>query len=71
MLDLLCAVYEAMSDRDGVSDPWLQRRVSVPGSDALDAYMNKLQMFNERYEGEPLAPETVRQVFRQDGTVGR
>lgn len=59
-----------MGCRDGVTDPWLQRHVTVPSREALETYRNGLQLFKERWVGEPPASRTIRQVFKQDEEVG-
>lgn len=70
ILDLLRAIFEQMGNRDDVSDPWLQRRATVPSREALESYRNRLRMFNERWNGEPSAPKTVLQLFKLDEDVG-
>lgn len=60
-----------MGDRDGISDPWLQRRATLPNREALESYKSNLRMFNERWSGEPSTPKTVRQIFKQHEDVGR
>lgn len=69
LLDLLRATFSHMGDRDGLTDPWLQRRVTLPSRHALDKYKNSLQEYIQRYSNEPSAPMSVRQAFKKDPAV--
>ena len=51
LLDALREVFECMGDRDGVSDPWLQRRATIPDRVAVEAYISALYTFNMRRRG--------------------
>lgn len=69
LLNVLKAVYRAMSNRDGVTDRWLQRKVTEPNRRALEGYRNEMRIYSERENGSPIAPRTVRQLYKQDQGV--
>lgn len=69
VLDLLRATFLHMGDREGITDPWMQRRVTAPDPTTLETYKNDLQIYIERYRNEPSPPQTIRQVFKKDATV--
>lgn len=69
VLDALKAIFREMGDRDGVLDPWLQRRVTVPSRRTILRYREDIRMHVERESGHPPAPKTLRQVFKEDDNI--
>ena len=69
VLELFRAVFERMGNRDGVSDPWLQRRVTAPSMSCITRYREGLQLFKEREAGSPTPPKTIRQIFKEDEKI--
>lgn len=69
LLDALKAVFHGMGDRDSVSDKWLQRKVTQPSNEAISHYRRELAVYREREKGYPVAPKTMRQVFKSDPKV--
>lgn len=69
VLDVLNAVYTEMGDRDGVSDPWRQRRVTMPSLRTISRYREEMRVHVERESGHPSAPKTLRQVFKADEKI--
>ena len=51
LLDALREVFKCMGDWDGVSDPWLQRRATMPDIAAVEAYKSALYTFKMRWRG--------------------
>lgn len=68
-LHALKVIYKEMGDRQGVSDPWLQKRATNLSRRALERYRYDLSTYVQREKGRPKAPKTLRQIFREDEKV--
>lgn len=55
-----------MGDRDNVTDPWLQKRVTIPSPPVLEKYHRELALFIEREKGYPKAPSSLRMAHKND-----
>lgn len=69
VLDVLRCIYRSMGDREGMADPWLQRRASHLSAATIAKYREGVKLFNERERGHPRAPKTLRQLFKEDPSI--
>lgn len=53
------------------SDTWLQNRVTVPCTTAIEKYRNEISVFIEREKGIPKAPTTLRMARKKDSIIKR
>ena len=69
VLDGLRCIFKAIGDREGVSDPWLQKRVTRASPHEVDKFRSEMKVLCGRDLVRPRAVLTLRQAFKDDDVV--